>query len=426
MERWRHTLAFHAVRLGDLDLLQNVVQGRRSFIFDTDYDGASLLIHCAKNGNLPILKWLIYRGADVTMVDNAERTALLHAGIHGSLTTVQWLLSEGGGNIRDRCMRSETILHHAAIHGHLDIVIWLVNKGLISVAETNVYGHTVLMCATHAGQLVVVQWLLLHGHACINDKDDDGRSLLHIAILSESLAVTQWLVCHTSISVSDRSHDGKTALLHAAGKCINITRWLLDRAGASMLDKDDHGANPLHFAVSHFDVSDVEWLADQHHACITETDDEGFTPIHYAALHDRVSTTTWLLIRGAICEADPTLWVILLTLPEYRWMEWLSVIPIFHPIPTNSVIVWTPLQKKMIQKGTRIGKRLPWYKEQRRVAVQTSCLLPTSLSDLILAYVDFSSVDEMWSTQLLQTTQKRPLDESTLRRSKRIAHNSLG
>uniref|UniRef100_A0A8B9FIA6 NAD(+) ADP-ribosyltransferase n=1 Tax=Amazona collaria TaxID=241587 RepID=A0A8B9FIA6_9PSIT len=87
---------FHALKLGNFQLVKEIVDEDPSQVNITNVDGASPLMIAAVTGQLPLVQLLVEKNADVDKQDNVHGwTALMQATYHGNKNVVKYLLNQG-------------------------------------------------------------------------------------------------------------------------------------------------------------------------------------------------------------------------------------------------------------------------------------------------------------------------------------------
>ena len=148
---------------------------RRTFI---DMSGTNYnFIDACRNGDLPRVKALLKRGADIHDWDDY---ALRGAARKGYLDVVKYLV-EQGANIH---AWDNQAFREAAEEGHLDVVKYLKEHGVNTHAVSGAF-----RMAAYYGQLDVVKYLVEQGANIHADAD----SALKWATIDEHLAMVNYL-----------------------------------------------------------------------------------------------------------------------------------------------------------------------------------------------------------------------------------------
>ncbi|XP_032038264.1 ankyrin repeat and SAM domain-containing protein 6 isoform X1 [Aythya fuligula] len=87
---------FHALKLGNFQLVKEIVDEDPSQVNITTVDGASPLMIAAVTGQLPLVQLLVEKNAEIDRQDNVHGwTALMQATYHGNKEVVKYLLNQG-------------------------------------------------------------------------------------------------------------------------------------------------------------------------------------------------------------------------------------------------------------------------------------------------------------------------------------------
>ena len=128
----------------------------RQLHFRTSIKSTPLRAACFR-GSLPIVEFLVSRGADFNIANQYDNTCLMIAGYKGHADVVQFLLSAGAlPDVAARCGAS--VLHFSAEGGHLLVVSALASNGATLVR--NVAGFTALLTAAERCQSDAVDLIL--------------------------------------------------------------------------------------------------------------------------------------------------------------------------------------------------------------------------------------------------------------------------
>ncbi|XP_077125731.1 ankyrin repeat and SAM domain-containing protein 6 [Ranitomeya variabilis] len=95
-EEKRRPDIFHAVKMGNLSLVKEIVDEDLSHVNAVNADGASPLMMAAVNGKLDMVQLLVDKNADINKQDSVHAwTALMQATYHGNKEIVIYLLNQG-------------------------------------------------------------------------------------------------------------------------------------------------------------------------------------------------------------------------------------------------------------------------------------------------------------------------------------------
>lgn len=179
---------------------------------EQDSDGRTKLMIAARDGNIPLMKDLIYSGASIDMSDKDGWTALMFAARHqGDRKTVDFLLSNGA-NFRKKNGFGVTALMLAAVYNPEPSVTEALLEGR-SATESDVRGAFVQAVAAES-PLSVLSVFLARGIS-LNTPFDDKTPLMYAAESNRTTAVIGWLLSNGA-SKNYRTIDGKSAFDFAA------------------------------------------------------------------------------------------------------------------------------------------------------------------------------------------------------------------
>jgi ankyrin repeat protein len=295
---------------------------------DPHVDGVTAVHVAAEEGHLECVNLLVAAGADVTVVDEEERTPLLLAvkGNYGEVASAlvkagadpntpyvdeegeshnllmdsiivenedfALLLIENGADLYYRDDHKVTTLLQAAHRGMGNVTKALLDKHTASpksgeetwVDDASDEGVTPLLASASEGHTVILKQLLSTGKADVNAKDKEGTNSLMAAAARGHLECIQELIVVNDIDVNAQNVDGHTALMFAYnGKNQVETLWerYSQFISDAKLEKD-----------AEKDVSDDAAKKD-------DIDDGGTGPLIKEALKNHTTLVDLLLKAGA-------------------------------------------------------------------------------------------------------------------------------
>ena len=160
------------------------------------YAGSTPLHIASQNGNLQIVEYLIYKGAEIDAKNKLERTPLHYACINKHLKIVEYLISNGA-DLNSKDEYGDSLLHFASHSDFLQIVQYLIELQHFDVDIKNKNEQTPLHYACMNGRLTVVKYLIAHGaniEAKDNAKINSGSTPLHIASYYGKIEVVKYLL----------------------------------------------------------------------------------------------------------------------------------------------------------------------------------------------------------------------------------------
>lgn len=191
-----------------------------------------------------ILELLLENGADITVKNPNEETALHWAAIIGQETSVRILL-ERGADIEARNRRGESPLHVAIRWRHEKPIKALLKHGANANARIHdSRGLAPLHQAAEIGSCELFRLLLNHG-ARIDTRTNLGLTVLHLAVANGRRAMASY-VLKGGVGINIQTYERKTALHLAAVKDNWLTTLLLENgADDTIEDKDGKTALEL-------------------------------------------------------------------------------------------------------------------------------------------------------------------------------------
>ena len=306
---------------------------------DPHVDGVTGVHVAAEEGHLDCVNLLIDAGADVTVLDEEDRTPLLLAvkGNYGEVASAlikagadpntpyvdddgvshnllmdsiivenadfALLLIEHGADLYYRDKSNVTTLLQAAHRGIANVTEALLNKHTSSpkageerwVDDPSDEGVTPLIAASSEGHVSIVKMLLSTGGSDVNVKDKEGTNSLMAASARGHLEAIKLLIVTKGIDVNSQNIDGHTALMFAYnGKNQVETLWerysqFVSDAKTEKLGKGGEGSATVG-ADGSATVMDTK---------TKELDDGGTGPLIQEALKNHTTLVDLLLNAGA-------------------------------------------------------------------------------------------------------------------------------
>ncbi|XP_069594215.1 CARD- and ANK-domain containing inflammasome adapter protein-like [Ranitomeya imitator] len=338
---------FDAVMKGDLSLLESIL--KNSDVNVVNSSGETLLHVAASNGHVPVIEFLLSKGAKVDAKDKKRRTPLHRAAENGHVEAARVLL-RAGANIYSLDNDSHSPLHLAAQNNHHHLVklflqeeeklyknrsnflhleaakdnsrlVEILLKNGANVDSTDEKKQTALYHAVSGGHQATVKVLLEAGATIDPSIIDVAFSTNNEYIFGLLLQYSKGLSPDTMISamfkavklnlfgiikalidkgtdVNARNDIQYTPLLLAAELGKPEAAQALIEKGAHIEDRTPNLSTALHLSVQGGDVSTMKLLLRKGiNVNITGPGDQ--TPLHVAAYHNRPDLCDILLSASA-------------------------------------------------------------------------------------------------------------------------------
>ena len=298
-------------------------------------DGSTALHVAAVFGYLDVIQWLVNKAqVDVEARRNDGATALQLAALGGHHEAVQWLVEQAKVDIHPRmAMSGSTPLHSGATSSKANVqaLKHLVHAGA-DINARDVAGATPLHYLAERGNAGLLKEIAQELGADVHVSRDDGMTALHLAVIHNSLAVIETLVHEFAADIDRVNNDGTSALALAIAHGhmnatvimmqqtwgstnweirrdksvfdavkygnLDILRWLVGKAGASLNIIDDEYRTPLHIAAWFSHIPLMVWMVGEHAVSPDVRIFDGSTALHVAAEQGNLDTVHWLVNTG--------------------------------------------------------------------------------------------------------------------------------
>lgn len=236
-----------AAALGNLPIINLLVKAGAD-VNCTDSNGDTPLMFMAKNGRTAAaLTFIKNREVNVSIRDNAGRTAVMYAIAARQQQLVKALLPLMGTDTDDTDIDGFTMLHYACQYGQLEIVKLLLQRDKSDVNKASDIGETPLMLAARNSNLVIARLLLEAGAAadCANVK---GLTALHLAAANGNVFLGKALL-EAGADINARLREGHTPLMYAIAQDKSEFAEMLILEGADVNAADNDQGSALSYAI---------------------------------------------------------------------------------------------------------------------------------------------------------------------------------
>eukprot|EP00996_Jenningsia_fusiforme_P003258 NODE_405_length_2288_cov_41.603841_g374_i0.p1 GENE.NODE_405_length_2288_cov_41.603841_g374_i0~~NODE_405_length_2288_cov_41.603841_g374_i0.p1 ORF type:complete len:612 (-),score=92.03 NODE_405_length_2288_cov_41.603841_g374_i0:322-2157(-) len=235
-----HTLTEACVQ-GDLPAAVMLwFQGHKQYdIVNTpDSSGFPPLHWAAYHGNLPIIRFLVSKGAKVNIKAGTEESTALHwAACGGHLAVINFLIQQGADPLIGD-VKGYSALMHAVQYG-FPLVVHLVISRIpdFPINHVDAFGHTLVHWAAYKNHLNTLRYLVDQYHIPVNVTDDQQRTALHWAAREGATACCRFLVARGA-NVQARDKQDHTALLWAVELHRRETARFLEQCARKSSDAE--------------------------------------------------------------------------------------------------------------------------------------------------------------------------------------------
>lgn len=285
----RRSTIHHVARLGDIHLLQQILNDQRDEVNDKDDHGQTALCVASQHGHTVVVHALLVTGADVNLPDKKGFTPLMLSARTGFADTVKVLIDHGA-DVEARSANDDTALILSVTEKHLEVVRLLLEAGADVNALAGVC-DTALMMAARGGNMEMVN-LLIAADGDVNIRCNEAWTALMEASCSGHPAVATKLI-QLGAEVNARSCDSKTALMLAAKEGHAEVVELLLNASAEVDVATDIGNTALILAAGAGKLNTVQQLLDKKSATDV-CNSKGLTALSTAAGSGHLQVVTAL------------------------------------------------------------------------------------------------------------------------------------
>ncbi|XP_046543054.1 serine/threonine-protein phosphatase 6 regulatory ankyrin repeat subunit B-like [Haliotis rubra] len=284
--------------------------------------GSTCVMVAAHRGKIDLLKYLVSKGGDVSLLEKAGDNILHIACRGGNVEMVKYIISQdivdvnskgrdartvgmvaahlGYTNIFDLCAcagcnlsavdaQGNNVLHVAILGGHIRMVKHIFAQRIVNINSRGMNGKTPLMFAAFEGHRKVFDLVMSEGgNASLVDKNDDN--ILHWVCRGGHAEMVKYVISLNFVDINSRGHYGRTPMMVAAANGHRrVFDLVMSKGGdASLVDKNDD--NILHWVCRGGHVEMVKYVISLNFVDINSRGHYGRTPMMVAAAngHRRV------------------------------------------------------------------------------------------------------------------------------------------
>ncbi len=276
---------------------------------DPHVDGVTAVHVAAQGGHLDTVNILVEAGADVTILDDEDRSPLLLA-VKGNYGDVAIALVKGGADPNTPYVDDDGVSHNLLFDSLVvendEFAALLVESGA-DIYHEDEHKVTTLLQASHRGMNDVAKALLSKNTKAewVNSASDESITALIAASSEGHLEIVKMLI-DGNADVSAKDKDETSSLMAAAARGHTDIVEALLKAGANVNDQNVDGHTALMFAYN--GKNQVETLWERYKQFVQESevesngeavDDGGTGPIIREALDNHNRMVGLLIKNGA-------------------------------------------------------------------------------------------------------------------------------
>ncbi|XP_046346164.2 ankyrin repeat domain-containing protein 50-like [Haliotis rufescens] len=333
VDRCGNSILHSAGRGGDVEVVQYVLSHDMVDINGRGSCRRTPVMLAAEKGHIAIVKLLVDKGGDMSLVDKRHENILHLACLCGQIEVVKYVLSQDIVDINSRGRKRKTPVMLAARNGHKEVVELLVKKGADLSLAYNAAGSNVLHVACFKGHVDVVKYLLSQDTVDVNSRgwkkrtpmmraaekghkeivellvnkgadlslayNTAGSNVLHLACFNGHVDVVKYLLSQDTLNVNSRGLMKRTPMMRAAEKGHKEVVELLVSKGADASLVDKSGNNILHLACQRGQMEVVKYIVSKVIVDVNAKNKKRKTAANIASSQGRGDLMDLLVSHGA-------------------------------------------------------------------------------------------------------------------------------
>ena len=280
-----------AVKSGDLARVKTIVDKAPSLVRAKDKVGNTPLHHAAIAGAVPMIEWLLSKGADVEAANTEALTPLFEAIRNGKDEAARVLIEKGA--------RTDGALQRAAMKNRTAVMEALIAKG-VDIEAKDSQGYTALTMVTRVGGPFEALELLVKKGANINLPDSLGNTPLDNAILyanADNRAIDLLLARSPETTRTPRYLTWILLAVAARGH-LPLFEYYRQRGGDALIADETTRRDVMRSAITGASLEMVKRLQARGVPLVLSANQNGATPVHSLASNPMAGEMIELLVRN--------------------------------------------------------------------------------------------------------------------------------
>lgn len=286
-----------------LDVINYLVELEGNDVNKITHDGRSYIFWAAYRSNLPVVKMLLNKGANLDIVDTHGNSALTFAASNGVTNTeIYDVLIESGADVKFTDHHgANALLLAAGSDKDFALMNYFSSKGLDVKGKDN-DGNSAFNYAARTGNIDMMDQLIKAGVEYKGLNKEGGNAMLFAArgtrSTSNGIDVYQYLE-KKGVKPNVVTTEGTTPLHLLAGRSedMDVLKYFIKK-GVNVNQVDAEGNNPLMIASFRNKIAVVELFANETKD-INAANKKGETALNNAVAGNTTEVVNFLLSEGA-------------------------------------------------------------------------------------------------------------------------------
>lgn len=296
---------------GNLTEFQKMVTKEPWKLTLQDNRGRQPLHFAAMKNQLPIIEYILQKGADLNCQDDAGNTPM-HLAVENEAVEAIELLLLRGANSSIQNKKYQAPIHYAVVHNRVkSLRVLMKYRDKVNVLQGDArHGRTALHLAAIYDHAECAEVILADMKKCCSVACNNGYYPIHEAAKCASAStlevILKWgesLGCTRSSMMKLYDAEGNDPLHSAVnGGDIKAVQLCLER-GARISSQQHDLSTPVHLACSQGALSIIQLMfntqPEEKALCLSIGDAQRMTPLHCAAMFDHKDIVEYLVLEGA-------------------------------------------------------------------------------------------------------------------------------